>query len=163
MRRTLIDIGISLFILLIQTTLVPQFAIGTSVPDLLLIWIVYLGITRGHGPATVTGFLIGLVFDILSGPQSMLGLSSLAKSVAGFVAGFALNENKTEHTLGSITFLLIVFAASLVHNLLYFVIFLQGTDFSWNSAMLFYGLPAAIYTTAVGLIPMFVFARKYRV
>jgi rod shape-determining protein MreD len=162
MRRTLIDIAISLFLFVIQTTLVPQIAIGTIVPDLILIWIVYLGITRGHAPATIAGFFLGFLLDILSGPQRMLGLSSLAKSIAGFAAGYTFNENKTEQTLSGLISILILFGISLVHNLLYFLIFLQGVDFSWNSVMLFHALPTTIYTTAVGLIPMFVFARKYR-
>jgi rod shape-determining protein MreD len=163
MRRTIADIALSLLFLIVQTTVIRHIAIGTIVPDIVLVWIVYLGITRGHAHATIAGFLLGFLLDILSGPESMLGLSSLAKSVAGFATGYTFNANKTEQTLSGLTFVLILFGVSLVHNLLYFLIFLQGIDFSWNDVVLFHGLPTTIYTTAVGLVPLFVFARKYRV
>jgi rod shape-determining protein MreD len=123
---------------------------------------VYLGITRGHAPATIAGFFLGLLLDLLSGHDGMLGLSSLSKCVAGFVSGYAFNENRTQQTLSGTPFVLITFGVSLVHNMLYFLIFLQGTDITLNQAIVGYGIPTALYTTAVGLIPMFVFARKYR-
>jgi rod shape-determining protein MreD len=162
MRQTLIDIALSLLWVVLQTTLISHLNVGTVVPDIVLIWIVYLGITRGHAPAATAGFFLGLMLDLLSGPDGMLGLSSLSKSVAGFVSGYAFNENKTHQTLGGTSFVFIILAVSLVHNLLYFLIFLQGSDLPWNRAVLAYGIPTSLYTAAAGLVPMFVFARKYK-
>ncbi len=162
MTRPLLLIVISLAVLLVQTTVIPYVAVGTIVPDLLLIWIVYLGITRGHVSASTAGFFLGLMMDILAGADGMLGLSSLTKVVAGFIAGYTYNENKTIQTLTSAQFPLIVGAVGLMHNLLYFVIFLQGTDISWNSVVLRHGIPATVYTVLVSLFPMFIYARRYR-
>jgi hypothetical protein len=100
------------------------------------------------------------VLDLLSGNDGMLGLTALAKTAGGFTAGYFFNENKTLQTLGSYRFILIIFFVSLVHNLIYFVIFLQGSSAHWWQAILLYGLPAALYTAAFGLIPAFVFARR---
>jgi rod shape-determining protein MreD len=162
MQRFFFTIGVSLLVLLAQTTVVPHLAIDTIVPDLLLIWIVYLGISRGHVSAMTAGFFLGLLMDILAGDDGMLGLSSLTKTAAGFLAGYTFNENKVVQILSGYQFLLILAAASLVHDLLYFLIFLQGADLAWNEALVRYGLPTTLYTLAAALIPLFVFARRYR-
>lgn len=161
MRRTVGYIVLSVILVLLQTTLVRYLAIETIVPDLLLIWIVYVALQEGQATATIAGFLIGLSVDLLSGSDGMLGLSALAKTAAGFCAGYFFNENKTQQILGGYQFLLVVGVASSVHNILYFLIFLQGTDLSWWDAILMFGLPATAYTVAAALLPMFVFQQRY--
>lgn len=162
MPRPLLYIGISLIVVLVQTTLVPYIAVGGIVPDLALIWIVYLGISRGHVAASTAGFLIGLLLDILSAGDTMLGLSSLTKSLTGFLAGYTFNENKTTQIVSGPQFPAILTALSLVHNLVYFVIFLQGSDLSWNDTIVLHGIPSTVYTVLASVIPVFVFARRYR-
>ena len=161
MTRWFIIALISLAVLLLQTTLIPFVAVGTIVPDLILIWVVVLGIARGQITAATVGFVLGLGLDLLAGDDGMLGLSSLTKTVAGFMAGYTFNENKTMQNLSSAQFPLTVAVVSLVHNLLYFVILLQGSGIRWWNAALFYGIPGMLYTTAVGVLPMFVIARKH--
>lgn len=162
MTRWFILALISLAVLLLQTILIPFVAVGTIVPDLILIWVVVLGIARGQITASTAGFFLGLGLDLLAGDDGMLGLSSLTKAVAGFLAGYTFNENKTMQNLSSAQFPLTVAIVSLVHNLLYFLIFLQGTDISWNDAILRHGIPATAYTVLVSLIPMFIMARRNR-
>lgn len=159
-RRLLPDIILSALVLLLQTTVVEFLAVHTIVPDLVLIWIVVIALRRGQIPATVAGFSMGLVQDLVSGPDGMLGLSALTKTIAGFLAGYFYAENKTPQILGSYRLLLITGIVSLVHNALYFVLFLQGSGIRWTDGILSYGLPSTAYTVAVALIPMLVFARK---
>ena len=160
MRQTFIDIALTLMFVLLQTTIAQYLAVGGFSPDIALIWIVYLSIRRGQVTGTMAGFFVGLVLDLLSGNDGMLGLAALSKTVGGFTAGYFFNENKTVQTLGSYRFILIILSVSLVHNLIYFIIFLQGSGAHWWQAILLYGVPAALYTAAVGLIPTFVFARR---
>jgi rod shape-determining protein MreD len=160
MRQTFIDIALTLMVVLLQTTIAQYLAVAGFSPDIALIWIVYLSIRRGQITGTVAGFFVGLVLDLLSGNDGMLGLAALSKTVGGFTAGYFFNENKTVQTLGSYRFILIILSVSLVHNLIYFIIFLQGSGAHWWQAILLYGIPAALYTAAVGLIPTFVFARR---
>jgi rod shape-determining protein MreD len=162
MLRTPILIALSLVCLLLQTTLIPFIAIATIVPDLVLIWIVYVALVRGQIPAMTTGFLLGLLLDVVSGGDSMLGLSALSKTVAGFLAGYSYNENKIAQFLGGPHFPLLLVIVSLVHNLLYFLIFLQGSDLRWDEMILQFGIPATLYTVGFAVIPMFAFARHYR-
>lgn len=159
MRKFLPDIGLSLLVLLVQTGIIRFLSIDGIVPDLVLLWVVALAIRRGQIPATSAGFLLGLAQDILSG-DGMLGLSALTKTLAGFIAGYFYNENKTLQTMGSYRILLIAGLVSLVHDGLYFLLFLQGSGISWSRSLLAYGLPTTAYTLAIALIPMFAFARK---
>jgi rod shape-determining protein MreD len=159
MKKLLPDIALSILALLLQTGVVRFLSLGGIVPDLLLLWVVVLEVRRGQIPATSAGFFLGLAQDLLSG-DGMLGLSALTKTLAGFIAGYFYNENKTLQTLGSYRLLLITGLVSLVHDGLYFLIFLQGSGISWSRSLLTYGLPTTLYTLAFALIPLFAFARK---
>jgi rod shape-determining protein MreD len=159
MRKFIPDIGLSILVLLVQTGIVRFLAVGGIIPDLLLLWIVTLAIRRGQIPATCAGFLLGFAQDLVSG-DGMLGLTALTKTLAGFIAGYFYNENKTFQTLGSYRLLLIAGLVSLVHDGLYFLLFLQGSGISWTGSLLEYGVPTTLYTLAIALIPMFAFARK---
>ena len=161
MQRAIGYILVSLLLLLLSTTLVKFLAISEIVPDILLVWIVYVAIREGQIAGMTAGFLLGLVVDLLSGPDGMTGVSALAKTVAGFLAGYFYNENKTLQTLGGYQFIVAIGVVSLVHNVIYFLIFLQGTDMSWWRMIVVYGVPTMLYTAAIGLLPMFAIARKY--
>lgn len=160
MKRLILDILLSLFFILLQTTLVKYLAIGSIVPDIPFIWIVYLAIRSGQVTGTAAGFLIGLTFDLLSGSEGMLGLGALSKTLGGFVAGYFYNENKTFQTLGGYQFIVAIIVTSLVKNLIYFVIFLQGVTSSWDAVVL-YGIPTTLYSAVLALVPMFAVARKH--
>jgi rod shape-determining protein MreD len=153
---------VSVAALLLQTLVLPYAAVGTIVPDAVLIWIVYLSVTRGHIAGSTAGFFLGLVLDVLMGGDGMLGLSAFTKTLAGFLAGYTFSENKTVQTLTTSRFPLIVALVALVHNQFYFLVSLQGSDIPLESVVLRYGIPATIYTGLLALLPMFVFARRVR-
>jgi rod shape-determining protein MreD len=160
-RRTVYYILFSLLLVVMDSTLVKFLSIANIVPDILLIWIVYIAVHEGQIVGTTAGFGIGLAINLMSATDNMLGLAALAKTFAGFTAGYFYNENKTYNTLGGYQFIIIVAIASVVHNTLYFIIFLQGSGLSWMQSVLSYGIPTTVYTAAVALLPMFAFARKY--
>ena len=162
MRQVLGYVLFSCLLVLLQTTLVRYMAVEMVGPDIVLIWVVYLALREGQATAITSGFFLGLAVDLLSGSDSLIGLAALSKTVAGFTAGFFFNENKLLQILGGFQFPLITLVVALVHNLLYFLVFLQGTDVGWLGAVTLYGVPAALYTAALTLIPMFVFARRLR-
>ncbi len=136
-------------------------AIGNIVPDILIVWIVYVTIREGQIAGTTAGFLIGLSMNLMGTTNGIVGIAALAKTFAGFTAGYFFNENKTYSMLGGYQFIVIVGVASMVHNIIYFIIFLQGSGLSWMESVLYYGVPTTVYTAAVALLPMFAFARKY--
>ena len=158
MHRYLRYGAVTLLLLILQTTIVPYTSISNIIPDVLLVWIVYVAVKLGQIPATVLGFTVGLLMDLISG--QFIGLSALAKTVAGFFAGYFYNENKIDYTIGSHQFLTIVGLSSLFHNIIYFVIFVQGSEIGFWTAILRFGVFSTAYTTAIAILPVFAFSRK---
>jgi rod shape-determining protein MreD len=159
-RRIAIEGLLTLAVIILQTTVGQFLAIGGVQPDIALVWVVLISLRYGQVAGTAAGFLTGVLIDILGGTDSMVGLSALAKTMAGFLAGYFSNENKTVQTLGSYRFLLILALSSTVHQILYFTIFLQGSGIGVWHAIFFYGLPAACYAVAAGVVPMFIASRR---
>ena len=163
MKSVLGYILLTVLFFLIQFTVAPFLTVIHIAPDILLIWLVYIAIRQGQTTATAAGFIIGLLLDLTSGADGMLGLAALSKSVGGFVAGYFYNENRMLQILGGYQFVVAVGVAGLAHNALYFLIFLQGTEIGWSGSLLSYAIPASAYTALVALLPVFVFSRKYAV
>lgn len=152
---------LSLALLLLHLMIVPYLTLANVVPDIILIFVIYLAIREGRVPATIAGFCLGLLLDLLGGESSVLGLSALTKSVTGFAAGYSYSEGRAIQTLGSYRFLMVVGAGSLLHNALYFTIYLQGTSVSFFDAFFLHAVPGALYNVLITVIPMFSFSRKH--
>ena len=151
-------IVLTLLFVALQTTVISFTSISNIVPDVLLIWIVYIAVTQGQIPATAYGFGIGLLLDLISG--QFLGLSALSKTIAGFLAGYFYHENKIDINLANYQFLIFVGISSLAHNIIYFIFFTQGSDVSLMTAIFRFGVFSSLYTTTIASIPMFIHARK---
>ncbi len=158
MQRYLQYALITLALVVLQTTIIPFISVANTVPDVMVIWIVYIAVQAGQIPATVAGFAAGIAIDLISG--QFLGLSALSKTIAGFLAGYFYSDNKIEQTLGSYRFLLVVALASFIHNVVYFTIFVQGTNTGLFTAVFQFGILSTMYTTAAALFPVFSFHRK---
>jgi len=163
MQRVVVYTGVSLALLLLHLLVVPSVMLTQIAPDLILIFVVFLAIHEGQLAATIAGFVLGILLDLVGGETNVLGLSALAKSVAGFVAGYFYNEGRSVPVLGSYRFLLIVGIASLVHNGIYFVIYLQGTPIGFADALFLHAVPSALYSVLIATIPMFFFSRQHTV
>ena len=154
-RSALVIIGL----LLLQTTFLPFAALGGYVPDLFILYLVAIALRRGQIEATISGFIIGLLPDIIT--TQFFGLAALSKTIAGFAAGYFFNENTVEQTLGSYRYVLLVALCSVVHNLIYFVIFFQGISSSVFISTMEYTMGTTLYTCIIGVLPMFFYSRKY--
>lgn len=160
MQKTFIYLLLAVALFAVHFFVVPFLAIVHVVPDVILILVVYLALREGQAFATVAGFLLGLALDITSGEGGMLGLAALCNTIAGFTAGYFYNENRMMQILGGYQLLIAVGIAGLVHNVIYFLIFLQGSGIPVSDAMFLHAVPGALYTVALSLLPMFIFARK---
>jgi rod shape-determining protein MreD len=140
---------ILMFVLLalLQMTLIPLLSIKDLYPDLLLIGVIITGIRHGATPAILAGFLVGLLQD--AAVTQLYGLSSLSKSVAGFVAGYFSREKvkyNLQVTLG------VVLVTSLVHNIIYQTIYYFDSGIGLLLLVFRYILPISIYTLALAAI-----------
>ena len=148
---------ITAVLIVLQTTFIRFVSIETITPDILVIWIAYLALSYGQIHATVAGFVLGFVIDILSG--SFLGLSALSKTVCGFVAGYFFDLERREQTLSTYRFAIIVLIVSLVHNTIYFAIFVQGSDLPLLRTVVLFGIATSLYTCAISFLPVFGYSR----
>lgn len=156
----LISILIFIPALIIQTTVVPLISIGQVVPDLILILLVYYSITERQIYGTVLGFVYGFFFDLVTG--SLLGSTMIAKTVAGFTAGYFSSENKIDIYLMFFNFGLIVFLSALIDQIIYS--FFSAFDISSNIFLIFFQnafLPA-FYTALLSMI-IIIFVPKKRI
>src|SRR5690606_30471375 len=115
--RFILPIIIFIPLLILQTTVIPLFAVYNAIPDLVLILLVFYAISYGQIFGTVLGFVFGFLFDLITG--SLLGSAMLSKTMSGFIAGYFSNENKRDIYLRSYIFSFIVFLCAVVDSIVY--------------------------------------------
>jgi rod shape-determining protein MreD len=70
---------------ILQVSIAPHLAIGSVVPNLMLLVVVTIALTEGPNAGCVVGFFAGLLLDLLgAGP---IGLWALVLCVVGYLAG----------------------------------------------------------------------------
>ena len=153
------SLGIALALLLVQRLFLPFVTLAGFSPDLFIPWLVYTALRRGQLEATVVGFGAGLLQD--AAVTQFFGLAAFSKTITAFLAGYFFNENSADQTLGSYRFVLIVAVCSLVHNVAYYTIALQGVEGDLVSSVLRLSAGTMFYTAVVSLLPMFSFSRRY--
>ena len=147
-------------LIIIQKTLIWLIAVTSYeiTPDVVLIGLVYVSLKKGKITGSVGGFAAGLILDFIS--FSFLGLMALSKTVAGFIAGFFNNESKLERYLSSYLFALIVFFCSMINNLLYFLIYFQGTMLAPADIIVRYVIPSSVYTAFISILAVILNRKK---
>lgn len=142
-----------LFIVLIivQVTFLSLISISkyNITPDFVIIFVIYLGYTRGHIAGMVAGFVSGLVLDILSG--SFIGLSALSYCIAGFAAGY-FNRQLTEKSAKRSSMIGIIFICTLIAYSIFFAVYFQGSQISFVEIFLKYVITTTFYTSVFGFI-----------
>ena len=133
--QIIIYLAIAIAALLIQSSLIDLMAIRGIKPDLLLIFLVIISKREGRFWGTTSGFGIGLLQDIFE--TQFLGLSSLCKSIAGFVAAWLEAKQPQQRILVWGTFLFII---GLLHNLIFYSISVgwQRTRFFQNHLSVYF-------------------------
>lgn len=149
-----------LILLLVQLNL-SYIAVESVTPDLLVVLTVYIALREGQFTGLVTGFVLGLFFDLIS--SDIIGTNALAKMLAGFIAGYFFDEKlEIQEAVGGFRFLGVVALSALVHNIIYYFFYVQPTDLSFVSFFLRNGIAASLYTAVISVLVMLVAARKQR-
>lgn len=144
--------GIFILLILIQVSLIgyllsiPNYNIT---PDIVILFVIYIGYIRGHIPGMVSGFLAGLTLDILSG--SFIGLLALSYCIAGYVAGY-FNKQLTENSSKKSSFIGIIFVCTLVAYTIFYVIYFQGSNLNFIDIFLKHVITTTVYTGVFGLL-----------
>lgn len=71
----------------LQTTLLQKIAIGSISPNLLVIFVVSVGLMRGSYSAMFAGFFMGLLYDLCF--SSTIGFNAFLYMAIGYLSGFS--------------------------------------------------------------------------
>lgn len=145
---------IFLIVLVIDLNVIDLISIKGITPDIVLIYLIFISLREPQTTSTIIGFTAGLVQDLFS--LSMLGLSSLTKSVSCFITSF-FQRSKGIYSLLQLT--IIFFIVTIIHDRIYQFIYLLGSDQKLFKSFLYHSVPKAIYTTIIALIMNFIFGR----
>ena len=88
MRRAAICAVLALVVVLLQVMVVDRWPLpGGSVPDVALVVVVALGLTRGPLTGTIIGFFTGLDLDLVPPGGHLIGESALVFCLTGYACG----------------------------------------------------------------------------
>jgi rod shape-determining protein MreD len=125
---------------ILQTTIVPGFAVWGVFANLPLLVVVSWSLLRGPREGAVWGFIAGLMVDLLSGAP--FGAATLSLIIVGFLTG--LGETtvfRTRIALPMVAMLL----ATIVYDLLFLlVVQISGQPVTWLDSIFRIVLPSAI-------------------
>ena len=141
-------------VMVVQSSFVQLIAIHDIRPDLLIIILIFYSFQCGQTKATIMGFFVGLVQDILTGgvlgiSERALGLSSFTKSISGFLSGFSAKRDRP-HTAKS--FIITLLTVTFIHNILFYYLYTIGEGIESLDLMLYRIIPSSLYTIVVGIL-----------
>lgn len=132
----------------LQVALAPHIAVFGVVPNLLLLVVVTLAFLEGPVAGCVSGFVGGLVLDLLG--SSVIGPWALVMTIVGYLAGTLTASLFAEGWLLPVT---VVFLASLLSEMSYgLVLGILGVGGPFFATLLRIMLPAAVYNTALAVL-----------
>lgn len=85
MKSTVTSFFFTIILLFLETAILSNLYFLPVVPDLLLLYTVYVAIHRGCLHGETEGFASGLLIDCLS--SAPLGLNALLRTIVGFISG----------------------------------------------------------------------------
>ena len=115
MNKILYISALGLVFLLFQILLSDFLVIRGIRPDFMLILILYISFKFGSLNGVILGFSLGILEDLISS-GSLMGLSSLTKSISGFLIGRLKGKY---YTMSPITFHFSWFSVLLLHFFIY--------------------------------------------
>jgi len=139
-----------ILLILLQVTAVHFIAIENIVPFIPILPLVYYTLLNGQIFGTISGAIIGLLFDIISG--GLFGGGMLALSTAGFITGYFYGENKIDINTRSFWFIVYLFTATFVYSFLYASLSSNNPNITFLSLIIFEGLMPAVYTSIIGTL-----------
>lgn len=87
--RVLALTGLLVLALLLKTIVLPTFAIAGLRPDTVVLVVVGVGLLEGPDSGLRLGFAAGLLQDLLSGGDALVGLGAIVLLAVGYAAGLA--------------------------------------------------------------------------
>ncbi len=149
-------VGLAVVAVLLDAALAPEIEILGARPDFLVLVVAYASLVLGARPATIIGFVIGLVVD--AEVPEYLGLHALALSIVGYTTAGAW-----EHLVRGSLFVqfAVLFCAVLVHDFIYYLIYYRNHLDMFVRFLARFSLLGSFYT-ALFVVLIFALARAQR-
>jgi rod shape-determining protein MreD len=153
--RTAWFAGLAVAAVIIDSAVAPEIEILGARPDFLVLVVAYAGLVLGARPATIVGFILGLIVD--AEQPDYLGLHALSLSLIGFASAAAW-----EHLIRGSLFvqICVLFGAALTHDIVYYVVYYRNHLDMFARFFVRFGLLGAAYTAAFAVV-IHVLARVY--
>jgi rod shape-determining protein MreD len=145
-----------LLTLVLQSTIVHFLSISAIVPDLTLVFVVYIALRYGPLAGLAAGFLMGLVQDVYS--YDTLGAGAMAKTILGY--GLGLMEDHVVQ-LDFLSKVILLGVAFFIHDLL-FILFIGTPSDKIGEILISSSLPEGLYTLVLGAIFFYLFPSSRR-
>jgi len=139
-----------IIVIISQITLAEHFSIKGVTPDFILIYLIFYSFKNDRASSTIIGFIGGLFQDLLG--SGFIGVSSLSKSVAGFVINFFSEKGKIRK---NILFYWLLISGCFLHDVIFYIFYTMGTDFNFFSMLIKYSIPATVYNFFIGSLIYF--------
>ncbi|GAB5465876.1 MAG: hypothetical protein Kapaf2KO_13120 [Candidatus Kapaibacteriales bacterium] len=137
----------------LQVVFGDTLAVSDVTPDILLVLVVWICFAEQRWVATVFGFLLGIMFDIIS--NDVMGLNAFAKTIGAFVGSTLLIYSEKEGRFYTrFKFMLVLVIASLLHNIIYFFFSLRPTEIDLLDFLLYKSGYFTLYTAIFGIIAL---------
>ena len=150
--------GFGILLGLLQISFIPLMVISDSLPNLVLLYSIWIVLREGRIIGYVAAFILGMIYDVLT--LQVVGVSSLSFLFAVLFAGIFYKKDKEFLILSSYRFILIVFVAALISNLIQNVFYLKLSDIDFWTTFIFKWLGNTVYTAVISTIPFFISFRN---
>ena len=142
---------------LLQISIVPLIRIMEAAPSLPLIAIAFISIREGATPAMLYAFASGLLLDAYAG--EVVGISSLALTIAAFAMSFFRDPEKTALIVRSGKAVGVVLVGTAIYSVVYVFAYFRTLDLDIVSILLRHVVGTSLYTAVVSTIPVLILAR----
>ena len=137
-------------VLVVQLSYASNVSVFGFSPDLILLVLVYIGLSRGQMEAVLFGFFAGFIQDVYSAEP--LGINALSKSLVGFAVGYGRGNVVIE---SSLVRAFIIFGTVVLHDIIYLLCYsvccLSRDVVRTFFAFFQQGVGTALYSTVLGV------------
>lgn len=141
--------------ILLQSTIFSFYGIKGTLPDLVLVFVVFFALINGARGGTIYGFLCGLLEDLYLG--RFIGVNALSKAFTAYLVGHFQDRVFKENILVA---LIAVFFSTFINSLLVFFLALFTHDtFNVDMNIVVTVIYQSIYNTVLA-VPLYLWYYK---
>ena len=145
LRQALIGLGV----VALQWLVLGRLKLWGAYPDVVLLYVAWVGLRFGRVAGTTSGFVLGFLMDVAYGTW---GIQMFIKTLLGFVVGVFESEGSEGPRLGPLQVGLGALGLALVHNGLLVVFLALANSTRTPTLITSLWIGAALYTAVVAVV-----------